>query len=260
MADVLENKSVYTNLFETVTSNVYLVNGTFYLVVPKSIGYPHITFVLENKANDKLNTLANTNRISIIRPFRDEDLDHIDEIDTRFALKGIISKEAKEAKQVLGNLNVPFNDDIVLETSYNSFAEWFNGQNEAENTLVDITRNFAMPPEVNNADVLPTGNRESDQMMQVEQLLEQTSNFPAPGSDFGKSKAELQTMLDYAKREQQANSQIVDGGSERGKVKVKSNGHSTITFDDGFINIILLSIVTMVVTIGTVVSMLFLLR
>lgn len=225
----------YKLLRKTVTNSIYNVDNAFYLIVPKMIVDRNIEVVIEEEVNSKFNEIFNSSMITIVRPFAKGYFDNIDDLVVRQKLRVLINNDIDLARQALDQEGIKYNDVSSLKTPFEEFKEWYLGETDKQKKLNMIDTNIAKPSELYK--------ETSDELVEIE-----------------KRKEELLSL----KQELIENKDSIDQsskGSEKGHQKLLANGKSTLkSFDDGFINIILLSLVTLVVTVGTMLAMIYIMR
>lgn len=216
---------------QTVTTDIYNVNNIFYLIVPKIIIDKNIKVIIDSNINSRINEISNTSSITIARPFALDYFNDIGDISSKQRLKAIINQDLSEAKEALTRENIEFSEEVTLSTPFEEFKEWYLGNTASQKKIEEISINQANPEE--------SYKKEDDNI-----------------------NATLRLKKDLlALREELIEKSEVEAGSEKGHRKVLSNGKSTLkSFDDGFVNIIFLSLVTIIVTVGTMMAMIYVMR
>lgn len=234
-----------------ITTKTYIVDNSFYLVVPKMVSIKDIEVMIAENVNEQMQALSNTDKITIIRPLSKEFLDKLSDVRIRYQLKAHIQKDLQATRLVLNQEGIKYGDNVSIKSFDEGFAKWYQDEEQAHKTQAQIWASGAKPEEVfrNTSEELVAVKEKKQQLVELrEQAIQAVLNLNTNPTDSSKSES-------------------ASKGEEKGKSLVLSNGKSLepdkngqIVFNDGFINILLLSFVTAFVTIGTVVAMLYILR
>lgn len=225
----------YKLIRKTVTSSIYNVDNAFYLIVPKLIIDRNIEVVIEENVNLRIDEISNSSNITIARPFASDYFNNINDLVAKYKLKSLINTDVSLARQVLQKENIEYNNDVSLNTPYSDFKTWYQSDLDRQSVFNKI--------DVNAANPISSYKETNDDLIEIQKRKEELLSL----------KQELYSNKDVIEGEIKE-----DSGKGNGKQKIISNGKSTLkSFDDGFINIIFLCIVTLFVTVGTMLAMLY---
>lgn len=205
---------------------IYAVNRAFYLVIPKIRNNPNIEVVLDSNIKDKLEEYTKTSNIGVIRVFAKNYFTDISDEISRYKLKSIINSDISVVRQILDNNKIKYSDIVYINTPFQEFKDWYITENTRQDTYKRISQDKAKYEYQNSSDTITENQRK------INELLELRDEYLQP-------KDTNQT-------------------STKGKQKLLSNGHSLLNynFDDGFVNVVFLSLVTIIVSISSILFML----
>lgn len=209
---------------EDETKYIYAVNRAFYLVIPKVRNHPDIEIVLDNNIKDKIEEYAKTSNIGVIRVFAKNYFeDTLDEI-SRYKLKSIINADISVVRQILDKNHIQYSDVVFINTPFLEFKQWYINENTRQDTYKKISEDKAHYEYKEGNDTI------SENQRKINELIELRESYLQPK----------------------------ESGSTRGKQKLLTNGHNLLNynFDDGFINVVFLSLVTIIVSISSILFML----
>lgn len=218
------------NLYkETSTSKVYAVNRSFYLVIPKLRIDPSIEVIIDSEIKEKLDNYFNMSNIGIIRIFAGNYFDDLSDEISRYKLKSIINTDISISRQILNANNINYKDDILITTPFEKFKEWFVNENTRQDIFKRIKENVA------NTD---------------KEILNKQD-------DLSQSQKRINELLELKKSILNSNNQSVGNKKSNEKVKSLSNGHSLldIKYNDGFTNILFLSLITIIISLTWIILM-----
>ena len=139
-------------------------------------------------------------------------------------LKSIINADISVVRQILDGNKIEYNDTVIIKTPFEEFKKWYIGENTRQDTYKRIKENNSNYDYPNKADNL------SESQKRINELLEMKET--------------------YLKAK--------DSGQTNNKTKTLSNGHNLLNynFDDGFVNVVFISLVTIIVSITSILFML----
>ena len=209
---------------ETEDSYIYAVNKAFYLIIPKLRFNPSIEIVLDNDIKGKLEEYSKTSNVGVIRVFAKNYFEDISDEISRYKLKSIINADISVVRQILDGNKIEYNDTVIIKTPFEEFKKWYIGENTRQDTYKRIKENNSNYDYPNKADNL------SESQKRINELLEMKET--------------------YLKAK--------DSGQTNNKTKTLSNGHNLLNynFDDGFVNVVFISLVTIIVSITIILFML----
>lgn len=213
---------------QTAVSYTYIINNSFYLIVPKLRVNPDLEVVIEEDINSKLDNFTGTSNIVIARVYEENFLKQMhDEFVEMLKLKSLINHDLSLARQILDKNKIAYGQHVILNTPFEAYKKWYEDNINNEETFDKIKNNIALPDNAykNSTDTISARQKRIEELNEIKQSISKT-----------------------------------DKGNETGKKKKLSTGHTTYVFNDGFINVVFIAFVTLVVTVGTVVSMLLLLK
>lgn len=210
---------------ETDNVYIYAVNKAFYLVIPKNRFNPSIEIILDNDIKEKLNEYVDTNNIGIIRVFAKNYFEDVDDEISRYKLKSIINTDISVVRQILDSNHIEYNDTVIITTPFEDFKKWYINENTRQDTYKRIKENNSPYNYSFKEDNLSESQRRINELIE----LKNAYLVPKEGQNFSKD-----------------------------KTKKLSNGHNILNynFDDGFINVVFLSLVTIIVSISSILFML----
>lgn len=213
---------------ETPTSNVFAVNRSFYLIVPKLRVNPNIEVIIDYEVRNNLEAYFNSSNIGIIRIYAKNYFDDIDDEISCYKLKSIINTDISITKQILTSNNIEYNDNVIITTPFEKFKEWYINENTRQDTYKRIKNNVANPTYLVKEDSISESQKRINELKELKKEVLESS---------GQTSAKK---------------------SKKGKVKTLSNGHSLLDYqiNDGFINIIFLSLVTISVSLVSLIKIL----
>lgn len=213
---------------ETPTSQVFAVNKSFYLIIPKLRIDPSIEVIIDHNIKEKLEKYFSGSNISIIRVFAKNYFDDINDEISCHKLKSIINADISITKQILAFNKIHYTDNIIITTTFEKFKEWYINENTRQDTYKRIQDNVASPTFLNKEDDISESQKRINELMSLKN-----------------------EVLAFSGQNQSKN-------NKKDKVKKLSNGHSLLDYkiNDGFINIILLSLVTISTSLILLISML----
>lgn len=226
---------------QTITANIYAVNKSFYLVVPKLRVDPNIEVVIDDDIIANLDNYANTSNIRIMRVFAKDYFPKLGtDLVVKHQLKSLINEDINATKQALESLVIPYSSKVVLTTPFKNFKEWYQSDIDRQKIYDKISTSIADPMSAyeETSDELTESQKRVQELLKLKESLLQTRISQEPES------ASVNTSTSNTK----------------GKRIALNDGRSNYIVDDGFINVVFLSIVTIVVTVGSIIAMLAILR
>ena len=211
---------------ETPTSRVFAVNKSFYLIIPKLRINPSIEVIIENDVKDKLENYFNISNIGIIRIYAKNYFDDITDEISCYKLKSIINTDISISRQILSSNNIEFSEEVVITTPFENFKEWYVNENTRQDTYKRISSNVANPVYLDKEDNISESQKRINELMTLKNEVLNASG------------------------------QTEDKRND--KKKSLSNGHNLLnnSYNDGFINIIFLSLVTIIISMTLLISIL----
>ncbi len=219
--------------------------GSFYIGIPKALNQRdlRIRFLVDANVNKMMKNygltgdIENENGVILVaKSFLQEDLSNENK---REVLAGILENIISVAKEFLKSKSVVFEEDIVFLSTNLDLEAWLVSAKIGKVKKIE--------------EQLPSKTVQDLAELREELVRQQQSVSTMPSNE-----------VEFPQQESQTQS---NGLGDKPKVLTLSNGHSTLEEkkpifigEAAFVNVILLSIITLLVTVGTAVAMLVILK